>query len=43
VGLVEAFAADGIAELHTAFSRAEGPKTYVQNLVAAQLGTASGA
>ncbi|HKS20269.1 MAG TPA: cytochrome P450 [Bradyrhizobium sp.] len=30
------FAADGIAELHTAFSRAEGPKTYVQNLVAAQ-------
>ena len=26
----------GIAELHTAFSRAEGPKTYVQNLVSAQ-------
>jgi cytochrome P450/NADPH-cytochrome P450 reductase len=33
---LKAFAADGIAELHTAFSRAEGPKTYVQNLVAAQ-------
>jgi cytochrome P450/NADPH-cytochrome P450 reductase len=30
------FAADGISELHTAFSRSEGPKTYVQNLVAAQ-------
>ena len=26
----------GITELHTAFSRAEGPKTYVQHLVAAQ-------
>ncbi len=33
---LKAFAADGIAELHTAFSRAEGPKTYVQHLVAAQ-------
>jgi cytochrome P450 / NADPH-cytochrome P450 reductase len=33
---LKAFAADGIAELHTGFSRAEGPKTYVQNLVAAQ-------
>jgi cytochrome P450/NADPH-cytochrome P450 reductase len=33
---LKAFAADGITELHTAFSRAEGPKTYVQNLVAAQ-------
>jgi cytochrome P450/NADPH-cytochrome P450 reductase len=33
---LKAFAADGIAELHTAFSRSEGPKTYVQNLVAAQ-------
>jgi cytochrome P450 / NADPH-cytochrome P450 reductase len=33
---LKAFAADGIAELHTAFSRAEGPKTYVQNLIAAQ-------
>jgi cytochrome P450/NADPH-cytochrome P450 reductase len=33
---LNAFAADGIAELHTAFSRAEGPKIYVQNLVAAQ-------
>jgi cytochrome P450/NADPH-cytochrome P450 reductase len=30
------FAAEGISELHTAFSRADGPKTYVQNLVAAQ-------
>jgi cytochrome P450/NADPH-cytochrome P450 reductase len=33
---LKVFAADGITELHTAFSRAEGPKTYVQNLVAAQ-------
>jgi len=33
---LEAFAADGITELHIAFSRAGGPKTYVQNLVAAQ-------
>jgi cytochrome P450/NADPH-cytochrome P450 reductase len=33
---LKAFAADDIAELYTAFSRAEGPKTYVQNLVAAQ-------
>jgi cytochrome P450/NADPH-cytochrome P450 reductase len=33
---LKAFAADGITELHTAFSRAEGPKTYVQNLVTAQ-------
>jgi cytochrome P450/NADPH-cytochrome P450 reductase len=33
---LKAFAADGITELHTAFSRAESPKTYVQNLVAAQ-------
>src|SRR6478609_5995151 len=33
---LKSFAADGIAELHTAFSRAEGPKTYVQNLVTAQ-------
>jgi cytochrome P450/NADPH-cytochrome P450 reductase len=33
---LKAFAADGIAELNTAFSRGEGPKTYVQNLVAAQ-------
>jgi cytochrome P450 / NADPH-cytochrome P450 reductase len=33
---LKAFAADGITELYTAFSRAEGPKTYVQNLVAAQ-------
>src|SRR3954454_7142992 len=30
------FASDGITELHTAFSRAEGPKTYVQNMVASQ-------
>ena len=33
---LKAFAADGITELHTAFSRGEGPKTYVQHLVAAQ-------
>src|SRR5438132_1643759 len=31
---LKAFAGDGIAELHTAFSRADGPKTYVQNLLA---------
>src|SRR5207247_9491006 len=30
------FASDGVSELHTAFSRADGPKTYVQHLVAAQ-------
>jgi len=33
---LRAFEASGITELHTAFSRAESPKTYVQNLVAAQ-------
>jgi cytochrome P450 / NADPH-cytochrome P450 reductase len=33
---LKAFAADGVTELHTAFSRGEGPKTYVQHLVAAQ-------
>jgi cytochrome P450/NADPH-cytochrome P450 reductase len=33
---LKAFAADGITELHTAFSRGEGPKTYVQNLISAQ-------
>jgi cytochrome P450/NADPH-cytochrome P450 reductase len=33
---LKAFEASGITELHTAFSRAKGPKTYVQNLVAAQ-------
>jgi cytochrome P450 / NADPH-cytochrome P450 reductase len=33
---LKAFAADGITELHTAFSRAETPKTYVQNLIAAE-------
>src|SRR6187431_583930 len=33
---LKAFATDGITELHTAFSRADGPKTYVQHLVAAQ-------
>jgi cytochrome P450 / NADPH-cytochrome P450 reductase len=32
---LKGFAADGITELHTAFSRGEGPKTYVQNLIAA--------
>jgi cytochrome P450/NADPH-cytochrome P450 reductase len=33
---LKAFAASRITELHTAFSRADGPKTYVQDLVAAQ-------
>jgi cytochrome P450/NADPH-cytochrome P450 reductase len=33
---LKAFAANGITDLHTAFSRADGPKTYVQHLVAAQ-------
>jgi cytochrome P450 / NADPH-cytochrome P450 reductase len=33
---LKGFAADGITELHTAFSRGEGPKTYVQNLIAAE-------
>ena len=33
---LRAFAASGIAELHTAFSRADGPKTYVQDLILAQ-------
>src|SRR5258707_11728676 len=33
---LKAFEADGITELHTAFSRAQAPKTYVQNLVAAE-------
>jgi cytochrome P450/NADPH-cytochrome P450 reductase len=32
---LKAFAADGIAELHVAFSRGEGPKAYVQDLIAA--------
>jgi cytochrome P450/NADPH-cytochrome P450 reductase len=33
---LKAFVADGVTELHTAFSRAEGPKTYVQDVIAAQ-------
>jgi cytochrome P450/NADPH-cytochrome P450 reductase len=33
---LKACAADGITELHTAFSRGDGPKTYVQDLIAAQ-------
>jgi cytochrome P450/NADPH-cytochrome P450 reductase len=33
---LKAFEAGGLAELHTAFSRAQAPKTYVQDLVAAQ-------
>ncbi len=33
---LKAFEASGITELHTAFSRAQAPKTYVQNLVATQ-------
>jgi cytochrome P450/NADPH-cytochrome P450 reductase len=32
---LEAFEASGITELHTAFSRGDGPKTYVQHLVSA--------
>jgi cytochrome P450 / NADPH-cytochrome P450 reductase len=33
---LKAFEADGITELYTAFSRGDGPKTYVQNLIAAE-------
>jgi cytochrome P450/NADPH-cytochrome P450 reductase len=33
---LKAFAMEGVAELYTAFSRANGQKTYVQHLVAAQ-------
>ena len=33
---LKGFAADGITELHTAFSRGEGLKTYVQNLIAVE-------
>jgi cytochrome P450/NADPH-cytochrome P450 reductase len=33
---LKGFAADGITELHTAFSRGDAPKTYVQNLIAAE-------
>ncbi|KWV57781.1 NADPH--cytochrome reductase [Bradyrhizobium macuxiense] len=33
---LKAFAAAGVCELRTAFSRADGPKTYVQHLVAAE-------
>jgi cytochrome P450 / NADPH-cytochrome P450 reductase len=33
---LKGFEANGIAELHTAFSRGDGPKTYVQNLIAAE-------
>jgi cytochrome P450/NADPH-cytochrome P450 reductase len=33
---LKAFAADGVAELHTAFSRAGDTKTYVQDLIAAE-------
>ncbi|UZE51254.1 cytochrome P450 [Rhodopseudomonas sp. P2A-2r] len=35
---LELFAAEGICELLVAFSRGEGPKTYVQHLIAAQQG-----
>jgi cytochrome P450/NADPH-cytochrome P450 reductase len=31
---LKAFSADGIADLYTAFSRADGKKTYVQHLIA---------
>jgi cytochrome P450/NADPH-cytochrome P450 reductase len=33
---LKSFEASGITELHTAFSRAESPKAYVQNLISAQ-------
>jgi cytochrome P450/NADPH-cytochrome P450 reductase len=33
---LKAFGADGVTDLHTAFSRGDGPKTYVQHLVGAQ-------
>ena len=33
---LKAFAADGIGELYTAFSRAGGEKIYVQHLIAAE-------
>ena len=33
---LKALAASGITELFTAFSRADGPKTYVQHVLAAQ-------
>ena len=33
---LKAFAVDGTCDLHTAFSRFDGQKTYVQHLVAAQ-------
>jgi cytochrome P450/NADPH-cytochrome P450 reductase len=33
---LKAFAADGITQLYTAFSRGDGSKTYVQNLIAAE-------
>jgi cytochrome P450/NADPH-cytochrome P450 reductase len=35
-GELKAHAQGGITELYTAFSRGEGPKTYVQNLIAAE-------
>jgi len=35
---LEAFAENGITELFTAFSRGDGPKTYVQHVLAAQKG-----
>jgi cytochrome P450/NADPH-cytochrome P450 reductase len=33
---LKAFAAGGVCELYTAFSRGDGPKTYVQHLVAVE-------
>ncbi|MFX7845209.1 hypothetical protein ABTK14_23420, partial [Acinetobacter baumannii] len=33
---LEAFARDGIADLHVAFSRHDGSRTYVQDLVKAE-------
>src|SRR5205814_2363849 len=33
---LKSFAAQGVTELHVAFSRGDGPKTYVQDLIATQ-------
>jgi cytochrome P450/NADPH-cytochrome P450 reductase len=39
---LKAFAAEGLVELHVAFSRAQETKTYVQDLIKAQAETVSG-
>jgi cytochrome P450/NADPH-cytochrome P450 reductase len=38
---LKAFASEGLTELHVAFSRADGEKTYVQDLIKAQAETVS--